>query len=202
MILLIYSYPGLTDDPKILDQMSQWGPATQQHWPIGVVWIATYLVFLGTSYGTKNTYRSALNAFHIIFDLLCIKSPFFWLKVIHLPKQTSLWLWLLWHHIRLPQPSEGRKVKRETHVCQMVINTQLSMLSFGNECTRVYGSIRVLPWQRKQPSSQHRFGKRSVHQCQRTDFVYGFTLHSFSRAVSCIIDIEAFIIFRHRREET
>ena len=53
-----------------------WGPATQQRWPIGVVWFATYLVFLGTSYGTKATYRSALNAFHIIFDLLDIKSPF------------------------------------------------------------------------------------------------------------------------------
>ena len=34
------------------------------------------MVFLGTSYGTKNTYQSAINAFNTIFDLLYIPSPF------------------------------------------------------------------------------------------------------------------------------
>ena len=43
---------------------------------MGVVWFATNLVFLGTSYGTKKTYLSAINSFNIIFTLLDIKSPF------------------------------------------------------------------------------------------------------------------------------
>ena len=56
--------------------MSIWGPLVQQRWPVGVVWFATFLVFLGTSYGTKKTYRSAINSFNIIYALLNIKSPF------------------------------------------------------------------------------------------------------------------------------
>ena len=56
--------------------MSIWAPQTRKRWPVGVVWFATYLVFLGTSYGTKKTYRSAINSFNIIFKLLKIKSPF------------------------------------------------------------------------------------------------------------------------------
>ena len=40
------------------------------------MWFATYLVFLGTSHGTKRTYRSAINSFHTIFALLNIPSPF------------------------------------------------------------------------------------------------------------------------------
>lgn len=39
-------------------------------------WFATYLVFLGTSYGTKKTYRSSINAFNTIFALLHIATPF------------------------------------------------------------------------------------------------------------------------------
>ena len=53
-----------------------WGRDTTSRWPIGVVWFATYLVFLGTSYGTKTTYRSAINSFNTIFALLKIPSPF------------------------------------------------------------------------------------------------------------------------------
>ena len=41
-----------------------------------MVWFATYLVFLGTSHGTKRTYRSAINSFHTIFALLKIPTPF------------------------------------------------------------------------------------------------------------------------------
>ena len=40
------------------------------------MWFATYLVFLGTSHGTKRTYRSAINSFHTIFALLNIPTPF------------------------------------------------------------------------------------------------------------------------------
>ena len=43
---------------------------------MGVVWFASYLVFLGTAYGTKKTYRSSINAFNTIFDFLHIASPF------------------------------------------------------------------------------------------------------------------------------
>ena len=53
-----------------------WGYYARERWPVGVVWFATYLVFLGTSYGTKYTYQSAINAFITIFDLLYIPSPF------------------------------------------------------------------------------------------------------------------------------
>ena len=56
--------------------MSIWGLRAQQRWPIWVVWFATFLVFLGTSYGTKRTYRSAICSFEIIYALLNIKSPF------------------------------------------------------------------------------------------------------------------------------
>ena len=34
------------------------------------------MVFLGTAYGTKNTYRSPINSFNTIFALLNIPSPF------------------------------------------------------------------------------------------------------------------------------
>ena len=54
----------------------------QERWPIGVVWFATYLVFLGTSYGTKATYRSALNSFNTIFALLHIPTSFRQIKKI------------------------------------------------------------------------------------------------------------------------
>ena len=53
-----------------------WGSSALARWPIGVVWFATYLVFLGTSYGTKKTYQSALNSFNTIFALLQLPSPF------------------------------------------------------------------------------------------------------------------------------
>ena len=43
---------------------------------MGVVWFATYLVFLGTAYGTKRTYRSGMNSFYEFFSLLNIESPF------------------------------------------------------------------------------------------------------------------------------
>ena len=56
--------------------MDMWGPNTRERWPIGVVWFATYLVFLGTSYGTKRTYLSAINSFATIFGLLNIPNPF------------------------------------------------------------------------------------------------------------------------------
>ena len=56
--------------------MRLWGTYAERHWPVGVRWFATYLVFLGTSYGTKGTYNSAINAFNTIFDLLFIPSPF------------------------------------------------------------------------------------------------------------------------------
>ena len=56
--------------------MSIWGAGVQGRWPVGVVWFATYLIFLGTSYGTKKTYRSAINAFNTIFGLLGIDTPF------------------------------------------------------------------------------------------------------------------------------
>ena len=56
--------------------MSMWGQEARERWPIGVVWFATYLVFLGTSYGTKKTYRSSVNSFNTIFALLQIPTPF------------------------------------------------------------------------------------------------------------------------------
>ena len=66
----------VTDDPRIEQLMSMWGHGVHERWPIGVIWFATYLVFLGTSYGTKRTYRSHINAFNTIFALLKIPSPF------------------------------------------------------------------------------------------------------------------------------
>ena len=41
-----------------------------------MVWFASYLVFLGTAYGTKKTYDSSIAAFNTIFQLLSIESPF------------------------------------------------------------------------------------------------------------------------------
>ena len=43
---------------------------------MGVVWFASYLLFLGTSYGTKDTYRSSIKSFNTIFALLYLPSPF------------------------------------------------------------------------------------------------------------------------------
>ena len=71
-----YLFHAETDDPRVLQLMDMWGPDTRGRWPIGVVWFATYLVFLGTSYGTKRTYRSAVNSFTTIFRLLNIPNPF------------------------------------------------------------------------------------------------------------------------------
>ena len=56
--------------------MSIWGEKARQQWPIGVIWFATFLVFLGTSYGTKKTYRSSINAFNTIFAIMGIDTPF------------------------------------------------------------------------------------------------------------------------------
>ena len=67
----------MTDDPRIFSLMTSiWGPDTRARWPVGVVWFASYLVFLGTAYGTKRTYHSHMNAFNTIFKLLAIPSPF------------------------------------------------------------------------------------------------------------------------------
>lgn len=68
--------PWFTEDPKIFELMSIWGPRARHRWPIGVRWFATFLVYLGTSYGTKRTYRSAIGSFEVIYALLNIKSPF------------------------------------------------------------------------------------------------------------------------------
>ena len=56
--------------------MSIWGVKARQQWPIGVIWFATFLVFLGTSYGTKRTYRSSINAFNTIYAIMGIETPF------------------------------------------------------------------------------------------------------------------------------
>ena len=64
------------DDPRVFELMRLWGTYAERRWPIGVRWFATYLIFLGTSCGTKSTYNSAINAFNTIFDLLFIPSPF------------------------------------------------------------------------------------------------------------------------------
>ena len=56
--------------------MRMWGREAQERWPVGVIWFATYLVFLGTSYGTKDTYRSSIRSFNTIFALLELPSPF------------------------------------------------------------------------------------------------------------------------------
>ena len=68
--------PWFRVDPKIFELMSIWGTRARHRWPIGVRWFATFLVFLGTSYGTKRTYRSAIGSFNIIYALLNIRSPF------------------------------------------------------------------------------------------------------------------------------
>ena len=56
--------------------MSIWGEDALRRWPVGVVWFASFLVYLETSYGTKVTYRSSINAFNTIYALLHIKLPF------------------------------------------------------------------------------------------------------------------------------
>lgn len=56
--------------------MKIWGPTARESWPVGVRWFASYLVFLGTAAGTKQTYRSAINSFNAIYLLLGIRSPF------------------------------------------------------------------------------------------------------------------------------
>ena len=76
----------ILDDPRVLDLMAIWGSYAKERWPIGVVWFASYLIFLGTSYGTKSTYHSAINAFNTIFDLLYIPSPFFRTKTYPRPE--------------------------------------------------------------------------------------------------------------------
>ena len=74
-IILITSILFL-DDPRVTHLMDMWGKDTGERWPIGVIWFATFLVFLGTSYGTKKTYQSSINSFYNIFTLLGINSPF------------------------------------------------------------------------------------------------------------------------------
>ena len=56
--------------------MSIWGEDALTRQPVGVVWFASFLVFLGTSRGTKKTYRSSINAFNTIYAILGIASPF------------------------------------------------------------------------------------------------------------------------------
>ena len=60
-------------------------------WPIGVVWFASYLLFLGTAYGTKRTYRSSINAFNMIFEILGLPSPFHNRKV-YPPRQINIFM--------------------------------------------------------------------------------------------------------------
>ena len=68
--------PASLDDPRVFQLMSMWGRETRERWPIGVIWFATYLIFLGTSYGTKATYLSAITSFNTIFAILKIPTPF------------------------------------------------------------------------------------------------------------------------------
>ena len=68
--------PASADDPRIFQLMATWGRETKERWPIGIIWFATYLIFLGTSYGTKATYLSAIKSFNTIFAILKIPSPF------------------------------------------------------------------------------------------------------------------------------
>ena len=56
-----------------------------------MTWFASYLVFLGTSYGTKATYGSAINAFNRIFSLLALSSPFGKEKV-YPPRQVDIFM--------------------------------------------------------------------------------------------------------------
>ena len=55
------------------------------------MWFASYLIFLGTAYGTKRTYSSAINAFNMIFDLLAIPSPFEESRV-YPPRQVNIFM--------------------------------------------------------------------------------------------------------------
>ena len=66
----------MEDDPRVPQLMRMWGRDAQERWPVGVVWFASYLVFLGTSYGTKDTYRSSIRSFNTILALLSLPSPF------------------------------------------------------------------------------------------------------------------------------
>ena len=79
------------DDPRVFELMRLWGTHAERRWPVGVRWFATYLIFLGTSCGTKSTYNSAINAFNTIFDLLFIPSPFVDRKV-YPPGQVDIFL--------------------------------------------------------------------------------------------------------------
>ena len=80
-----------SDDPRVFHLMSIWGAHAKLRWPVGVIWFASYLVFLGTSYGTKGTYGSAIRAFTTIFDLLYIESPFY-RKRNYPPEEVNIFL--------------------------------------------------------------------------------------------------------------
>ena len=56
-----------------------------------MVWFASYLIFLGTAYGTKRTYGSAINAFNMIFEILALPSPFNEEKV-YPPRQVDIFM--------------------------------------------------------------------------------------------------------------
>ena len=56
-----------------------------------MVWFASYLILLGTSYGTKRTYGSAVNAFNMIFDILELPSPFHERRV-YPPRQVNIFM--------------------------------------------------------------------------------------------------------------
>ena len=71
-----------SDNPRVFDLMKIWGTYAKQRWPVGVIWFASYLVFLGTSAGTKSTYNSAVRSFNTIFALLNIPSPFVKTRVL------------------------------------------------------------------------------------------------------------------------
>ena len=79
------------DDPRVFELMRLWGTYAERRWPVSVRWFASYLVFLSTSWGTKSTYNSAINAFNTIFDLLFIPSPFVERKV-YPPGQVDIFM--------------------------------------------------------------------------------------------------------------
>ena len=64
-----------SEDPGVFHLMSIWGKEAEHRWPTGVIWFASFLIFLGTSYGTKKTYRSSINSLNRIWALLNIPSP-------------------------------------------------------------------------------------------------------------------------------
>lgn len=64
-------HTSVLDDPKVLQLMSM-----LRDWPVGVIWLASYQVFLGTAYGTKSTYLSAITSLNTIFGLLAIGTTF------------------------------------------------------------------------------------------------------------------------------